>query len=96
MPCFPDGPNALMIRFLTAPSLFSIILISRMLVDAENPSLSHSILLTISQSHNRKYPPSIPTFVVLRLSTTPCILIIHRVHYTAITDGNASRERQEH
>lgn len=80
MPCFPDGPNALMIRSLTAPSLFSIILISRMLVDAENPSLSHSILLTISQSHNRKYPHQSPL-----LSSCVYLLLPVFLSYTECT-----------
>lgn len=70
-----------MTHFPTAPSLFSTILISRMLVDAENPSLSHNIHTGNSATHSRKYPTSIPTLTVF-LSLYP-----YYTHYTVITDA---------
>ena len=64
-------------RSLTAPSLCSITLMSRMRVDAENPSLSHSIH-TDSFCQRTQPPASNPHFRPFTVPR-PCILIIHTI-----------------
>lgn len=88
MSCF-RGANALMTRSPTVPSLFSIILTLKMLVDAENPSLSHSIRTDHFTMHNRKYPhqpPLLSTFAYL-----PLFLPLYPYHTDYSTIADATR-----